>query len=187
MPGARVCAGDRVTLRTFESEDVAFVQRSRANPAVRYPLGNPVTSRTRMAEDVDGDDDDHSFLVCLDGEGAGPGRVDGGDVERLGAVHVGDVAYKRPNLGYWLAGEYHGEGYGREAVRLAVDWTFREYPTPAIGAEAYGFNDASRGLLASLGFREEGVRRKFMYVDGEHRDIHCYGLLREDWEERTTH
>ncbi|WP_323676462.1 GNAT family protein [Halorubellus sp. PRR65] len=181
MPGARVCDGERVTLRTLEEEDRAFVQRSRANPDIRYPLGNPLTSRTAMAAG-DADDDGHDLLACLDGEDAGPGAVDEDDVERLGTVHVDDVAYKRPNLGFWLAGEYHGEGYGRESVALVVDWTFREYPTPAIGAEAFASNEASRALLESLGFEREGVRRDFMFVDGEHRDMVCYGLARGDWE-----
>ncbi|MFC6953309.1 GNAT family protein [Halorubellus litoreus] len=179
MPGALVVAGDRVTLRTLEDEDRAFVQRSRANPEVRYPIGNPLTSRTAM--EAGDDDDGHDFLVCLDADDAGRGAADADDVERLGTVHVGEASYKRPNLGYWLAGEYHGEGYGRESVGLVVDWTFREYPTPAIGAEAFASNDASRALLESLGFEREGVRRDFMFVDGEHRDMVCYGLAREDW------
>ena len=180
MPGALVATGERVALRTLEEEDVAFVQRSRANPDIRYGLGNPLTSRTTMEASED-DDDGHEFLVCLDGEDAGRGGVDGDAVERLGTVHVGDVSYKRPNVAYWLAGEYHGEGYGREAVGLVVDWTFREYPTPAIGAEAFASNDASRALLESLGFEREGVRRDFMFVAGEHRDMVCYGLTRENW------
>ncbi len=54
-----------------------------------------------------------------------------------------------------------------------------------MGAEAYDFNDASRGLLESLGFTEEGRRRKYMFVDGAHRDMVQYGLLREEWRERT--
>lgn len=169
-----------MTLRTVEDEDLAFVQRSRANPEVRYPIGNPLTSRSAMETD-DPDDEGHDFLVCLDGADAGPGAVDEGDVERLGTVHVGDVAYKRPNLGFWLAGEYHGQGYGREAVGLVVDWTFREYPTPAIGAEAFASNDTSRALLEALGFDEEGRRSDYMFVDGEHRDMVCYGLHREAW------
>ncbi len=59
---------------------------------------------------------------------------------------------------------------------------FREYDTPAVGAQAFKFNDASRGLLESLGFAEAG-RRKYMFVDGEHRDMVQYGLLRGEWRE----
>jgi ribosomal-protein-alanine N-acetyltransferase len=179
MPGARVLEGERSTLRTVEQEDISFVQRTFANPDIRYPTGNPVRSQEQIAVDDDGSD---QFLVCLDGDGAGPESPAEDDVRRIGWVGASDMAYKRPEIGYWLVPEAHGEGYGKEAVSLLVDYVFREYDTPAIGAVAYDFNDASRGLLSSLGFVEEGRRRKFMFVDGAHRDMVEYGLLREEWE-----
>ena len=70
------------------------------------------------------------------------------------------------------------------AVALVVEYVFRQYDTPAIGAGAYDYNDPSRGLLESLGFVEEGRRRKFVFVDGQHRDMVQYGLLREEWRGR---
>jgi len=180
MPGARVSSGERVTLRTVEEEDLSFVQRAGANPEIRYPLGNPVTSRDDYQGYV-GDDADR-FLICLDGEDAGPGSPDEDEVRRIGAAAVEDTDWKRPELGYWLVPEVHGQGYGTEAVSLVVDYVFRSYDAPAIGAAAYEFNEASRGLLASLGFSEEGRRKRYMFVDGEHRDMVLYGLLREDWQ-----
>jgi len=181
MPGARIAGGDRVTLRTVEEEDVPFLQRAGANPELRYPLGNPL--RTRDDFDLADDDGTDRFLVCLDGEDAGPGGPDADDVRRIGAVTAESVDYRRPELGYWLIPAVHGRGYGTEAVGLVVDYLFRSYDTPAVGAGAFDHNDASRRLLESLGFVEEGRRRKFMFVDGENRDMVQYGLLREDWED----
>lgn len=183
MPGARVASGERVTLRTVEREDLAFHQRAFANPEIRYPMGNPVRNREEMDVPT-GERGTDQFLVCLDGADAGPGRPDDADVRRIGVVYVADADYKRPELGYWLVPEARGEGYGGEAVALVVDYVFAEYDTPAIGAEAFDYNDASRGLLKSLGFAEEGRRRKFMFVDGEHRDMVQYGLLRREWRGR---
>ena len=180
MPGARVTSGERVTLRTVESEDVPFLQRS-VEPEIRYPLGNPV--RNQEAFDVTDEDGTDRFLVCLEGD-AEFNQPDESDVRRVGNVNVEDADYKRPELGYLLVPEVHGEGYGKEAVALVVEYVFRQYDTPAIGAGAYDYNDPSRGLLESLGFVEEGRRRKFMFVDGEHRDKVQYGLLREEWRKR---
>lgn len=179
MPGARVASGDRVTLRTVEKEDVPFLQRAGANPEIRYPLGNPL--RTREDFDLGDDDDDiDRFLVCLDDDG-GPGGADGDDLRRIGAVTADSMSYRRPELGYWLIPEVHGQGYGREAVGLVIDYLFRSYDRPAVGAGAFEHNDASRALLESLGFVEEGRRRKFMFVDGAYRAMVQYGLLREKW------
>ena len=177
MPGARVASGERVTLRTVESEDVPFLQRAGANREIRYPLGNPVMNREQYeVSDEKGTD---RFLVCVDDD-AGPSAADADDVRRIGQVSVEGANYRRPELGYWLVPEVHREGYGREAVELVVDYVFRQYDAPAVGAQAFDYNDASRCLLESLGFVEEGRRRKFMFVDGEHRDMVQYGLVREE-------
>lgn len=184
MPGARVTRGERVTLRTIEREDVPFLQRAFANPGIRYPIGNPVRNR----ESIDVSDDERGtdrFLVCLDGADAAPGKPDEGDVRRLGSVSVEDAHYRRPELGYWLVPEVHGEGYGTEAVSLVVDYVFRTYDLPAVGAIVYEFNDASRGLLESLGFSEEGRIRKDRFIDGEYVDTIQYGLLRREWRDRS--
>lgn len=183
MPGARIRSGERVTLRTVEREDISFVQRAGANPEIRYPVGNPLMNRAQ-SEGYAEDESPDRFLLCLDGDEAGPGRPDEDDVRRIGAAAVEDADWKRPEITYWLVPEVHGQGYGKEAISMVIDYAFRAYDTPAVGAEAYDFNDASRRLLESLGFTEEGRRRKFMFIDGDHRDMVQYGLLRREWREQ---
>ena len=194
MPGARITSGERVTFRTVESEDIPFLQRGSANPEIRYSLGTPLRNQEQF--DVSDETGTDRFLVCLEADGTGPGQPDAdsvtppapraddqavGDVTRIGVMNVMDADWKRPELGYWLVPEVHGNGYGKESVSLVIEYIFREYDTPAVGAEAFEFNDASRGLLKSLGVTEEGRRRKFMFVDGAHRDMIQYGLLRSEW------
>lgn len=178
MPGARVSQGERVTLRTVESEDAAFCQRASANPEIRVPLGTPLRRRGEMDAIIDADGD--QFLVCLDSDDAGPGTPDD-ETTPIGWVGIEEMSYRRPELVYWLAPEHHGEGYGKEMVSLAIDYVFATYNHPAVGAGAYDFNDASRGLLESLGFEEEGRIRRDRFIDGEYVDSVKYGLLREEW------
>lgn len=181
MPGARVATGERVTLRTVESEDIPFIQRASANPEIRYPIGNPIRNRDEI--DVSTERGTEQFLVCLESEKSSPGQPESSALEAIGQVNLTEMNYKRPELGYWISPHMQGKGYGKEAVTLVVDHAFRSYDTPAIGAEAYDFNEASRELLESLGFTREGCRRKFMFVDGAYRDMIQYGLLREKWRD----
>ncbi|MXV62514.1 GNAT family N-acetyltransferase [Natronorubrum sp. JWXQ-INN-674] len=182
MPGARITSGDRVTLRTVESEDRDFLQRAYANPELRYPLGSPLLNQTDLKEWTDDENADR-FLVCLEADPLGPEQPDDADSLRpIGLVSVEDADWRRPELVYWLVPAVHGEGYGSEAVSLVVDYVFRTYDTPAVGAAAYDFNDASWGLLESLGFDEEGRIRRDRFVDGEYVDTIQYGLLREHWD-----
>lgn len=134
-------------------------------------------------DDITENEEGDQFLVCLDDADAGPGTPDDGTTTPIGWVGVDDVSYRRPELGYWLVPERHGEGYGREMVELVIDYVFATYDHSAVGAGAYEFNDASRGLLESLGFEQEGRIRRDQFVDGEYVDRVNYGLLREAWRE----
>lgn len=181
MPGARIESGDRITLRTLEREDLPFLQRAHTNPEIRYPMGKPLKNQQELEAMYENQNADQ-FLVCLDDADRGQSAD---DVQRIGVVTVEDASWRRPELVYWLAPEFHGEGYGKEAVSLVIDYVFRVYDHPAVGAAAFEFNDASRGLLESLGFDEEGRVRNDRFIDGEYRDMVHYGLLRREWRERT--
>lgn len=185
MPGPVVAEGKRVTFRSIERDDAAFLQQSTTDPRIRFPLGqfqhkNREERREQIEAYAEGDDS-YAFLVCLDEEDADAGHPDEGDTTPIGAVMVHGVGTPRAGLSYWLDTEFHGEGYGCEAAELAVDYTFRTTGVHRVGAGAYDFNDESRGLLESLGFTEDVHEREVGYVDGEYRDAYAYSLLRREW------
>lgn len=182
MPGARVERGDRVSLRTLERDDIPFWQRGYADPEIRYPTGNPEAKSRAQLEALFEDDGHTSFVVCL--EDGTPESPDEGDVRRIGHVSV-KLWGRTPTIGYWLVPEVHGNGYGTEAVSLVLEYAFRTYEAPAVRAKAFDYNTASRRLLESLGFKQEGRLRKDAFVDGEYRDGIVYGLLRREWRART--
>jgi ribosomal-protein-alanine N-acetyltransferase len=186
MPGARIEQGERVTLRTVEREDAEFIQRAHTDPKIRYPLGTVTHKNRNQIEDHFEDhiesEDNANFLVCLDND-AGPAHPDEDEVTPIGVVDVVNVNWDRPYLVYWLVPDHHGEGYGKEAVALVIESVFRTYDIHGISAHAFDYNAASRGLLESLGFTEEGQEREARFIDGEYRDGVQYGLLRREWEE----
>ncbi len=186
MPGPIIDAGERVTLRAVEREDAEFVQTCATHPRVRFSLGiDSHQTKAEVRERIENDTENEGtrgFLVCLDEEGAAAGDPDEEETTPVGAVHARGVDRERAWLGYWLDPDYHGEGYAGEAVELVVDAVFRSHPVHGISAGAYGFNEASRGLLESLGFTQEARLRNAWYVDGAYRDGIQYGLLRREWE-----
>ena len=186
MPGARLETGERVALRTIEREDGEFLQRAHTDPAIRHPLGTVHHQNLSQVEDhfeefVEAEHN-ANYLVCLDGEAAGPGHPEEGDTTPIGVVNVTHTDWDRPNLAYWLVPDHHGEGYGKEAVALVVDTVFRSFDVHSIGAHAFAHNAASRGLLESLGFTQEGRAREERFIEGEYRDAIGYGLLRREWD-----
>ncbi|MEZ3116364.1 GNAT family N-acetyltransferase [Halobaculum sp. MBLA0147] len=104
---------------------------------------------------------------------------------RAGMVSLTDVDYRRSSaeVGYWLAPAAQGHGYATAAVERVLTYAFDTLDLHRIEAEVDAPNDASVGLLESLGFTHEGTRREVRVLDGERVDMHVYGLLAPEWDD----
>lgn len=187
MPGPIVVEGEDVSLRTVEQEDAEFLQRSCTDPRIRHSLGS-IHYRTR-AQQEDGlshwaeDDSNAVFVACVDEEDAPAGHPGEDETTPIGSFSVRHVDSDRTWLAYWLVPEFHGEGYGREMAELGIDYLFQNYDVHGISAGAYGFNEASRGLLESMGFTQVAHRRESRYINGDYHDEIQYDVLRREWED----
>jgi ribosomal-protein-alanine N-acetyltransferase len=84
------------------------------------------------------------------------------------------------SLGYWVDGRVAGRGVMPTAVALVTDHCFWEVGLHRVEVNIRPENAASRRVVEKLGFREEGVRRRFLHISGEWRDHVSYALTRED-------
>lgn len=83
-------------------------------------------------------------------------------------------------LGYWVDGRYAGQGIAPTAVALVTDHCFTNGGLHRVEANVRPENAASRRVLEKLGFREEGLRERYLYIDGGWRDHVSYALTIED-------
>ena len=180
MPGAMFAAGDSVALHTVEEEDLEFLAAARNDPAVRRPLtlNRPSNGEQirEFFENAISADESASFLVCTDGDGADA-------VEPVGSVVLfdEDETAGTATVAYWVVPEHQGEGYCTEAAGLLCEYAFAERRLNKLRADVLATNDASRHVLETLGFVEEGLLREEKYVYGEYVDVHRFGLLADDW------
>lgn len=110
------------------------------------------------------------FVVTLDNALVGQVTVAG--ILR-GALNAGHV-------GYWVDRRVSGRGIIPTALALVADHCFQQVGLHRLEANVRPGNVASRRVVAKLGFREEGMRRRYLYIDGEYRDHITYALLSED-------
>lgn len=104
---------------------------------------------------------------------------------------IGDVAlqeinrfHRRCSVGIGIAKlENRGKGYGREAVRLILDYGFRYLGMERITANTLEINESCRRMLESCGFLQEGRERKAVYLNGAKYDRLNYGILKEEYLE----
>jgi ribosomal-protein-alanine N-acetyltransferase len=65
-------------------------------------------------------------------------------------------------------------------LAMALDHCFLVVGLHRVEASIRPENHASRRVVEKLGFREEGLRRRYLHIDGAWRDHLCYALTAED-------
>lgn len=101
----------------------------------------------------------------------------------VGHVMIGNVV-REPLLsgyvGYWLDARATGGGVTTAAVALVVDHCFGPVGLHRLEATVRPENAASMRVLEKLGFRQEGLFRRYLDVDGAWRDHLCYALTADE-------
>lgn len=101
----------------------------------------------------------------------------------VGHVMVGNVV-REPLLsayvGYWVDAEFSGGGVITAAVALVVDHCFGPVGMHRLEATVRPENLASLRVLEKLGFRREGLFRRYLDVDGAWRDHLCFAMTADE-------
>lgn len=77
---------------------------------------------------------------------------------------------------------YQSQGYGSEAVRLLLDYLFRNTPAHNISSWISDWNTPALAFARQLGFQESGRFRRDGYRDGRYTDGITLDILRPEWE-----
>jgi ribosomal-protein-alanine N-acetyltransferase len=83
-------------------------------------------------------------------------------------------------LGYWIGERFSRQGYMFDAVRALVPFIFSTLGLHRIEAACLPINEPSQNLLVKAGFRQEGLARGYLQINGEWRDHALFALLADD-------
>ena len=101
----------------------------------------------------------------------------------VGQLTVGSIVWgsaRSAQVGYWIDEAYAGRGITPTALAMAMDHCFFVIGLHRVEATIRPENHASRRVVEKLGFREEGLRRRSLHIDGAWRDHLCYAMTAED-------
>lgn len=109
--------------------------------------------------------------------------------DRADGVHIGNIGLRVFNridnnaeLSFLLGEKaYWGRGYGFEAGQMMLNHGFNVLNLQRIYCGCAGSNIPMQKLAIKLGFIQEGVRRKNLYLWGKYEDEIEYGLLRDEF------
>ncbi len=175
--------GDGVYLRAPEMSDfeewAALRQRSRAFLVPWEPTW-PADDLTRAAfrrrlrrhAGEIGNDEAYPFLIFRESDDVILGGLTLSQVKR----GVAQAA----TLGYWMGQPYAGQGWMARAVRAATAFAFATLRLHRVEAACLPSNEASIRLLDRTAFRQEGLARAYLRINGLWQDHLLFALLESD-------
>ncbi|MFN7038281.1 MAG: GNAT family N-acetyltransferase [Alphaproteobacteria bacterium] len=85
-------------------------------------------------------------------------------------------------LGYKIDQNYQGLGIMKNAVKTALKYIFEVLNLHRVSANYLPYNTRSAKLLESLGFKQEGIALKYLYINGKWEDHILTSLINEEWK-----
>jgi ribosomal-protein-alanine N-acetyltransferase len=105
------------------------------------------------------------------------------DGEVVGQLNVANILYGSVSsavIGYWIAPEVAGRGVMTTAVGLVCDYLFNVVGLHRIEIAIRPENSASLRIVEKLGFRFEGLRERFIHINGAWRNHYVFALTHEE-------
>ncbi len=110
------------------------------------------------------------FIIETEGRLAGQLNVSG--------MTYGSLA--SATIGYWVGAAFAGRGLTPTAVALATDHVFFSVGLHRMEVCIRPENAPSLRVVEKLGFRYEGLRRRYIHINGDWRDHFCFALTVEE-------
>jgi aminoglycoside 6'-N-acetyltransferase len=176
----------RLSIRRFVEDDLTDMVDYRVDPMVAlyqdWDLDWSLAEAQRYLESSDepklGTQGEWTQLAIVD-------RTSGrlcGDI----GIHFIQAQPSTVEVGVTMSPTFQGLGLASEAMRSVVSWLFSEFDLHRVVAHVDARNIAARGLLTSLGFRQEAELREADWFKGEWTTLYIYAVLAGEWSERPT-
>lgn len=104
----------------------------------------------------------------------------------VGQVTLAGISWgslRSAHVGYWIDERFAGRGIIPAAVAMTCDFAFDQLHLHRLEINVRTENSASRQVATKLGFRVEGLRERYLHINGEWRDHVCFVLLEGDQPE----
>lgn len=104
----------------------------------------------------------------------------------IGQISIGAINYgamRTGVVGYWVDHAQIGHGYAPLALAMLADWAFAAPDGPRLHRLEIAIlpeNERSLAVVRKVGARHEGIRPRYMFVNGKWRDHDTFCLLADD-------
>lgn len=171
--------GKIVTLRAITQTDLQLICDMFNDPELEdlvvgwaFPIS--IEQQKKWFENNIGDNKNFRFIIETEENGA------------VGIATLTDIDWKnrRATHGIKLANiQNRTKGVGTDTVMALMRYAFDELGLHRLDGSWFDFNTASKKLYTKCGWKEEGVKREYVYKKGEWRDLTIVGVLEKDYRQ----
>ena len=100
-----------------------------------------------------------------------------------GQLNVANIMYGSVSsavIGYWVSPEIAGRGVAPTSVALVTDYLMNQVGLHRVEIDVRPENTASLRVIEKLGFRYEGVKQRYIHINGDWRDHYIFALTVEE-------
>ena len=84
------------------------------------------------------------------------------------------------SVGYWIGRPHARQGFMADALKVIVRFVFEGLRMHRLEAACIPNNLPSQGVLKKCGFREEGLAREYLCIDGVWQDHKLFAIVSSD-------
>jgi RimJ/RimL family protein N-acetyltransferase len=178
--GKSLLRGERVLLRAATEDDLKILAEWYVDPEFTTLQSGTyqITSPSETLEQIT------KWFSNKDARGGGNfviELIETGEV--VGSVNLfgGALPQRAATAAMQVGGASVGKGIGTEALRLLLNYGFREVGLNRIQLEVFAYNSRAVRAYEKAGFVIEGRRRQIAFHDGRFYDDLVMAVLAEDW------
>ena len=161
-------SGKRLRLRQATADDLNYIMTLQAAPE-------------NLKFIVPFDEDYHHAIINSDGSEKSDVIVEEVDTgQAVGYFMLRELDSPCAEYTHVIIGK-KGIGYGREALKLLMKWTFEVKNFHRVWIDCKEYNSVALHLYESSGFVREGVLREIILTDGVYENLIVLGMLDREY------
>lgn len=169
--------GERVYLRPIEKEDLPILRAWANDPEIRRLTGEVMpmsqAGAEQFLEKVKADESRVWLVVVL--------KENDRVIGESGLLRI-FYPWRTADLTIILGEKFSwGKGYGREAIRLLMDFAFGELALHRLSIGVVGFNERALRFYEKVGFKREGIQRDGYFYNHEFSDFVMMSILEDEF------
>lgn len=168
--------GKKVVLRAMEKSDLELVRemlndRELEHLVIGWSFPISAYQQEKWYEVHSGDQRNLRFMIDTEDGVVGLATLVDIDWKNRRARH--GIKIMNPNN--------RGKGIGKDTLMALMRYAFDELQLVRLDTSWFTDNTASKTLYTKCGWKEEGLKRNYIYQNGSYKDVMMTGILAEDY------